>query len=239
MWKFYYVIFRNLFRIPFIIWKMRYEAKHPEKYSELDQYHMVQYVAWLIKTTGKIETKAYGLENLPKEGGYVMYPNHQGKYDALGIMLTHDSPCSIVMDEKRSHMPLVTEVIDLVKGKRMDKEDIRQSLRIINEMTEEVKQGRRYMIFPEGGYEFNNQNQVETFKAGSFKCAVNAKAPIVPVALVDSYKAFNSYEKGAVTTQVHYLKPLYYEEYQGLKTIEIAKIVQDRIAAVLKENSES
>lgn len=63
---------------------------------------------------------------------------------------------------------------------------------------------------------------------------MKAKAPIVPVALIDSYKVFNSYTLGRVTTQVHYLKPLFYEEYRNLKTIEIAKIVQARICEVIE-----
>lgn len=82
---------------------------------------------------------------------------------------------------------------------------------------------------------FNNKNKMGSFKAGCFKCALKSKAPIVPVALIDSYKVFNSYTLGKVTTQVHYLKPLLYEEYKNLKTIDIAKIVQERIAKVISE----
>ena len=159
----------------------------------------------------------YGEENLPKEGGYIMYPNHQGKYDALGIISTHRKPCSFVMDKVKSKMILVNEIVDLVQAKRLDRRDVRQAI-----------------IFPEGEYVFNNKNQMLPFKAGCFKCALKAKAPIVPVALIDSYKVFNSYTLGRVTTQVHYLKPLFYEEYRNLKTIEIAKIVQARICEVIE-----
>ena len=51
----------------------------------------------LMKVTGGIHTKAYGQENLPKEGGYMMYPNHQGKYDALGIVYTPVSYTHLLM----------------------------------------------------------------------------------------------------------------------------------------------
>lgn len=237
MIKFFYVIFMNLFRMPYMLPKMRYQANHPEKYSEQKRYHLVRHVITLIKRTGRIHTKAYGEENLPKEGGYVMFPNHQGKYDALGIMISHREPCSIVMDKNKSYTVLVNEVIDLVQGKRMDIHDVRQAMTIINEVTQEVKEGRRYIIFPEGGYDFNTRNTLSTFKAGSFKCAVKAKAPIVPVALIDSYKVFNRLTLGKVTTQVHFLKPLYYEEYKGLKTVEIAEIVKERIGEVLTQYS--
>ena len=102
-------------------------------------------------------------------------------------------------------------------------------------MAEEVKQGRRFIIFPEGGYRFNNCNTVEDFKAGTFKSAIKSKAPIVPVALIDSYKAFNSFSFKKITTEVHYLEPLYYEEYKDMKSQEIAMIVKERILSVLNQ----
>lgn len=237
MLRFLYVIFMNLFRAPYMIPKMRYQANHPEKYSELKRYNLVRHAITLMKRSGRIHTRSYGEENLPSEAGYVMYPNHQGKYDALGIMISHKEPCSFVMDKKKSHTLLVSEIVDLVQGKRMDIHDVRQAMTVINEISHEVKDGRKYIVFPEGGYEFNNKNSLGEFKPGSFKCAVKAKAPIVPVALIDSYKVFNSFSFGKVTTQVHFLKPLYYEEYKGLRTVDIAKIVKKRIAEVLAQYS--
>ena len=229
MIKFIYVILMNLFRAPYMIPKMRREADHPEKYSEEERYELARHVIRLMKITGGIYTKAFGTENLPEEGGYMMYPNHQGKYDALGIIHTHKKPCSLVMDKAKSNTILVREFVDLVQGKRLDKKDVRQALTVINEVSEEVKQGKRYILFPEGGYEYNNKNRVCAFKAGSFKIALKTRAPIIPVALINSYKVFNSFNLGPVRTQVHFLKPIFYEEYRGLKTPEIALLVQERI----------
>ena len=235
MLKFIYVILMNLFRAPYMIPKMRHEADHPEKYSMEERYALCRHAIRLMKRTGGIHTKAYGTENLPAEGGYMMYPNHQGKYDALGIMDTHDRPCSLVMDKAKSNTILVKEFVDLVQGKRLDKKNVRQALSIINEVAKEVSNGARYILFPEGGYDFNNRNNVCNFKAGSFKIALKSKAPIVPVALIDSYRVFNIFWMGPVTTQVHYLKPIYFEEYGSLKTQEIANLVRDRIQEKIDE----
>lgn len=229
MLRFLYVIIMNLFRAPYMITRMRYEADHPEKYSEKQRYELDQRAVRIMCNTGKIRTVCYGTENLPKDGGYIMYPNHQGKFDALAIILCHESPCSIVMDIKKSKSILVREFVDLLQGKRLDKTDVRQAMTIIREVANEVKEGRRYILFPEGGYEFNNKNRVSDFKPGSFKSATMSKAPIVPVALIDSFKVFNSLNVMPVTAQVHFLKPIPYEEYQGMKTQEIAALVKTRI----------
>jgi 1-acyl-sn-glycerol-3-phosphate acyltransferase len=218
---------------------MRTRADHPEKYSEEQRYKLVQHVIYLMKKTGKITTKAYGTENLPETGGYVMFPNHQGKYDVVGIMYTHEKPCSFVMDKKKSHTILMREFIDLVQGQRLEIDNPRQGIGVINQVAKEVEQGKRYILFPEGGYKFNNRNKVCEFKAGSFKIALKAKCPIVPVALIDSYKVFNSWHLGPVTTYVYYLEPIYYEEYKGMKTQELAKLVSSRIEEKINEVLES
>lgn len=235
MIKFIYVIIMNLFRAPYLIPKMRKLADHPEKYSDEERYNLARYVIRLMKVSGGIRTKAFGTEHLPEDGGYMMYPNHQGKYDALGIIYTHKKPCSFVMDKAKSYTILVNEFLDLLEGKRLDKKNVRQAMTVINEVSEDVKNGKRYILFPEGGYEFNNGNKVCEFKAGSFKIALKTKAPIIPVALIDSYKVFNSFNLGPVTTQVHYLKPILFEEYGHLKTQEIAAMVQERIELKINE----
>ena len=51
------------------------------------------------------------------------------------------------------------------------------------------------------------------------------------MALIDSYKPFNSLELGPVTTKVIFLPAIYYDEYKDMKTPEIAKMVRERIIA--------
>ncbi len=208
-----------------------------ERHSEEERYALANEMVSKMNNSSGYKTIANGLENLPKEGGYLLYPNHQGKYDVLGIFITHKKPCAFVMDEKKSHIILVAEFLGLVRGKAIIMNDLRQTLSVFKQIASEITtEGRKYIIFPEGGYKENNKNKMETFKPGSFKLAQMSKAPIVPVALVDSYKVYNSPHKGPVTTYVYYLEPIYYDEYKGMKTIEIARMVQDRIQHKLDEH---
>ena len=217
MLKLFYVIFMNLHRAPYMIPRMRAEADHPQRYTEEQRYSLVQHAIYLMNKTGKINTVETGIENLPKQGGYMMYPNHQGKYDVL----------------------LVREFCDLVQAKRLEKDNPRQGITIINQVAKEVAAGKKYILFPEGGYRFNNKNKVCDFKAGSFKIALKSHAPIVPIALIDSYKVFNSFHIGPTTTYVHYLKPICYEEYKGMKTQEIADLVKIRIEEKIQQEMQA
>lgn len=234
MLRFLYLIVRNIFIIPGIIKKMR-QLTADEKTSEEERYAYLQYIVGLMQKTGHIKTLVYGEENLPEEGGYVMYPNHQGKYDAYGIASVHKKPCTVVMNKDKSQYIFVTEIIDMIKGKRLDTKDVRQGFRIMSEVAAEVRDGRRYIVFPEGGYSKGKKNTLEEFKNGCFKMSVKSKTPIVPVVLIDSYKVMNSSKRGSVTTQVHFLPAIPYEEYQGMKTKEIAELVRGRIQSKLDE----
>ena len=177
-----------------------------------------------------------GVENLPAEGGYVLYANHQGKYDALGIMDAHKKPCTVMMDAKRSKMIIVDQFITLIDGCRIDKTDIKSQVEAARKVTKEVKKGRRYIVFPEGGY-FHNRNAIKEFMPGAFKCAVRANCPIVPVLLVDSYKPFEINSLRRVKTQVHFLPAIYPEEYEGLTTDQIAKLVRNRIVDAMQQKA--
>lgn len=218
--------------VVYYICKAHYIERHGERFSEETRYKMARKCIGIMIRNGRIETESFGQELLPKEGGYVMYSNHQGKYDTLGIMSSHPKPCTIVIDAYRSKLPITDTFIDLVQGSRLDKTDMKKQLHMILQIADEVKNGRRYIVFPEGGYD-HNKNELQDFMAGSFKCATKAKAPIVPVAIIDSYKPFGVNSLRKVKTQVHFLAPIFYEEYGKMTTAEIAEMVKGRISSTI------
>ena len=228
MVRFYYVI---LISLPFIIYYLlmaEHYVHHREQYDDVQCYDLAQRLIRRFKKNARIQTISYGEDNLPDEGGYIMYSNHQGKYDALGIISVHERPCTVVMDDERSQIILAKQFVDLLEGVRMSKTDIRQQVRASRDIRRGVEQGKRYIYFPEGKYD-KNGNHMQEFHAGAFKCAMQAKAPIVPVAIYDSHLVFDFNSLRKVTTQVYFLEPIYYEEYEDKTTQEISQIVKGRI----------
>ena len=116
----------------------------------------------------------------------------------------------------------------------MDRDDVRQSLEVIQAVTREVQAGRNYLIFPEGTRS-RKGNEMNEFHGGSFRCAIKAKCPILPLVFIDSFKVLDQKGSKPVTVQLHYLKPIPYEEYKGLKTVEVAALVKQRIAETIRE----
>ena len=211
-------------------------AKHPEKYSEEEMYRHIQYILKRAVRGGNIDLQVSGTENIPKEGGFMLYANHQGMFDVLAVAATCDIPVGAVLKKELYDIPFLHQVAICTRSFPMDREDVRQSLTVIQSVIREVKAGRNYLIFPEGTRS-RNGNQMGQFHSGSFRCATRSKCPIVPVALVDSFKVLDQKGSKPVTVQIHYLKPICWEEYGNLKTTELAALVKERIAQAIQAHT--
>lgn len=229
------MVFRNIFLVPFMWCKLCYYASHVEKYTEEQHYRMLRFIVLRANKGGNVTIDVHGKENLPDKSGFIFFPNHQGLYDVLAIVEACSIPFSVVAKKEIKDVQFLKQVIACMKGYLMDREDIRQSMQIIGNVTNEVKKGRNYVIFPEGTRS-KEGNQVQSFKAGSFKAATKAECPIVPVALINSFKPFDTNTISPVTVQVHFLPPLYYDDYKNMKTKEIADKVQKQIQQVILEH---
>ncbi len=229
------MVLRNIILVPYMWCKLCYHASHVDKYTEEEHYKMLRFIVLHANKGGNVTIQAYGKENIPKESGFMFFPNHQGMYDVLAIVEACSTPFSVVAKKEIKDIQFLKQVIACMKGYLMDREDIRQSMKVISDVTEEVKKGRNYVIFPEGTRS-KEGNMVQSFKAGSFKAATKAKCPIIPVALINAFKPFDTNTISPVTVEVHFLPPLYYEEYKDLKTKEIAEKVQKQIQMTILEH---
>ena len=230
------MVLKNLPIVPGAWQKLCRYAKHPEKYSEEEMYRHIQYILKRAVRGGNIDLQVSGTENIPKEGGFMLYANHQGMFDVLPVAATCDIPVGAVLKKELYDIPFLHQVAICTKSFPMDREDVRQSLTVIQSVIREVKAGRNYLIFPEGTRS-RNGNQMGQFHSGSFRCATRSKCPIVPVALVDSFKVLDQKGSKPVTVQIHYLKPICWEEYGNLKTTELAALVKERIAQAIQAHT--
>lgn len=230
------MVFRNILLVPIFWIKLCYHASHVDKYTEEEHFKLLKFIDHRANKGGNVTIDAYGLDNIPKEGGCILYPNHQGMYDTLAIMAVCPRPFSVVAKKELANIQFLKQVFACVKAYAIDREDVRQGLKVIMNVANDVKNGKMFIIFPEGTRS-KNGNQVGEFKGGSFKAATKAKCPIVPVALIDSFKPFDTNSIKPVTVQVHFMKPLFYEDYKDMKTTEIAEVVQERIQKTINENT--
>ena len=230
------MVLRNILLVPYMWIKLCYHASHVDKYTEEEHYEMLRFITRRANIGGNVTVDVHGQENIPDQDGFMFYPNHQGLYDVLAILDVCPRPFSVVAKKEIKNIQFLKQVIACMRGYLLDRDDVRQAMQVIIDVTKEVKNGRNYLIFAEGTRSKNGNHPGE-FKGGSFKAATKAQCPIVPVALIDSFKPFDTNTIKPVTVQVHFLNPLYYEEYKDMKTNQIAAEVKRRIEEVIHANT--
>lgn len=222
------MIAKNIFRLPGLYGKLRRYAKDPEAYPEEKTWNHIRKMLTLAVEKGNVDLQVYGLENIPKEPGFMLYGNHQGLFDVLAIAASCPQPLGIVYKKELKSTPILKEIFACTRSYPMDRSDARQSLTVIKAVTEQVEKGRNYVIFPEGTRS-KTGNQMGPFHAGSFRCAVKAKCTVVPMAFIDCFSVLDGKGSKPITAQLHYLTPIPYEEYAGMKAAQLADLVKSRI----------
>ena len=228
------MVLRNLRLIPGAWIKLCHYAKHTDEYSYEEKYKHIRYILTRAVQTGNIDLHVTGLEKIPQKDGFLMCGNHQGMFDILAIVAAFDRPLAAVLKKELKDIPFLKQIIACTHSYPMDREDVRQSMKVIQAVSKELQSGRNILIFPEGTRSKKGNEMVE-FHSGTFKCVTKSKCPIVPFALIDSYKVMDQKNSDQVTVQLHFLDPIYYEEYQDMKTAEIAALVQDRVGQAIQE----
>jgi len=230
------ILLQNVFRLPGAYAKLCRYAGDPDRYGEEQTWAHIGKVLNMVARSGNIDLQVSGIENIPADGGFMLYGNHQGLFDVVAIGSSCPRPLGAVYKIELTNTPVLKQIYACTHSFGMDRDDVRQSLTVIQNVTEEVKNGRSYLIFPEGTRS-KNGNAMGEFHGGSFRCAIKAKCPIVPFALIDSFKVLDQKGSAPVKVQLRYLTPIPYEEYKDLKSVALAQLVKDRIQAAIDENT--
>ena len=230
------MVLLNIFRVPGLFSRLWHYAKHTDEYPEQEKWDLIHKILGYAVKAGNVDLQVFGKENLPEQDGFVLYANHQGMFDVVALASDWERPLAAVLKKELADVPLLKQIRQCTYSFAMDREDVRQSLTVIKGVTEEVLKGRNYLIFPEGTRS-RNGNVMGEFHGGSFRAAMKAQCPIVPLCYIDSFKVLDQKGSKKVSVQMHYLKPIPYEEYKDLKTTELAELVKGRIQEVLDANA--
>lgn len=231
-----WMVLKNILIVPWGYIRLCRYARHTDRYPEEKKWKHIHFLMKRAVKSGNIDLVVTGLDTLPEEDGFMLYANHQGMFDVVAIAATWQRKIGCVFKKELTNVPFLKQICTCTRSFAMDREDVRQSLEVIQKVTKEVQAGRNYLIFPEGTRS-RKGNEMLDFHGGSFRCAVKAKCPIVPVAFIDSFRVLD--EKGIqpVKVQLHYLPPIPYEEYAGMKAAEVAQLVKGRIQAAIDQYS--
>ncbi|MFL7868886.1 MAG: lysophospholipid acyltransferase family protein [Anaerolineales bacterium] len=142
---------------------------------------MRAFLSWLIRTVINLiaHVEIQGLENIPKEAGFVIATNHLGRLDVALLFYTLEGDFILPVAEKYEHHWLFGPIGNAMGGIWLDR--FNADVRSIREILARMKAGGILVIAPEG-----TRSKTEAMaegKPGVAYLATKAGVPIVPVAL--------------------------------------------------------
>lgn len=177
----------------------------------------------------RLKIKAYGLENVPKEGRLVVYANHKSYTDAFVLM--EKLPRAITLTPKKSVMklPVVGAWLKTYDVFPINRNNARETAKDMEQAVETVKKGYAMSVFPEGSISNRLSEEIGLMKPGSFKLALKAEADILIVRF-DGNHLVRKRAPFLKTRRLITVLPVYkYEDFKNLSTQEIADEVMHRI----------
>lgn len=183
--------------------------------------HVLNYVGAKVNVVGR--------ENIPKET-CLYVANHQGFFDIPITVYSLDKTVGFIAKKELLKFRILTYWMQQIHCIFMDRSNVRESIKAINEGIDALKNGHSLVIFPEGTR--SKGPRIGEFKKGSLKLALKSGVPIVPVAIDGSYKLREGNEKNRIKSaevKVTICKPIYLNELSKEEQTNLSETVRDII----------
>jgi 1-acyl-sn-glycerol-3-phosphate acyltransferase len=160
--------------------------------------------------------KAYGLDNLPKAGGFILASNHQSHLDPplIGSCIFPRQLKYTARDTLFKN-PVIGFILESWGSFRIKRGTIdREAWEVFKNY---AQKGYGVVFFPEGTR--SGDGEIHDGKPGTGMLVCMARVPVVPVYINNSYAAFPRHKKFprlfGVRITVTFGKPIYFDEYYG------------------------
>lgn len=136
--------------------------------------------ALLLKLIG-IPIAVEGLEHLVPGQTYVYAANHRSQFDIFVLLVTLPGDFGWVAKKSLFQIPIFGQAMGRLGNISVDRDNLQEAIRSLNQAATLVQSGRSVIIFPEGTRA--TSRELLPFKKGVFIMALKAGQPIVPISI--------------------------------------------------------
>ena len=141
-----------------------------------------------------------GREHLPT-GAVVYMPNHQSNFDILALYAGLPVQFRWLAKEELFRIPLFGFAMRRTGYIPVNRSDRKKAIRSMAEAARRITEGTSVIVFPEGTRSFDGS--LQPFKKGGVMLAIDAGAPIVPVAIRGSHEVMPKYSHWTRGGRIH------------------------------------
>lgn len=180
-----------------------------------------------------VKVTVKGRENIPNEP-VLFATNHRSIADIPIFYTTVPQLTGIIAKKEISRIPFLSWWMRLLNCLFLDRDDLKQAMKIILTGIDLIKSGSSMCIMPEGTR--NHEAEMLPFKEGSFKMAEKTGCPIVPVALWKTDDIFELHMPKVHKTRVviYYGEPIRLAGMPREEQKHVGVLVRSQIEAMLK-----
>lgn len=178
-----------------------------------------------------------GEENIPQDTPVLYIGNHRSFFDIVLTYVRVPRPTGYIAKKSMEKVPLLNIWMRNLHCLFLDRENLKAGAQTIIEAIHMMKDGKSVCIFPEGTRN-KEEGTLLPFHEGSFKIAVKADCPIIPMTINNSAAVFeNQFPKiKKAHVIIEYGKPIYIKELPKEQQKKIASYVQDIILETHRKN---
>lgn len=203
--------------------KTEFNQKDSKFYRFLME-HMFTY----LNTLGLVRIHFEGKEKIEKGKKLVYVCNHRSKFDPM-VISDKLKGYNIAWIAKKSlfKMPLVSNYMYKSNFLSLDRDDLRQGLRVIEKAVEYISEGQNSIgVFPEGTRN-TTKDKLLPFKSGSFKISLLAKTDIVVMAVLNTELIAKRWPLKSTKVYVRVCEVIKYDDIKDLTSYEVANKVHE------------
>ena len=172
-----------------------------------------------------------GLEQLPKDGRFLLVCNHIHDLDPVTLLhFFRRSQLAFISKRENTKKFLVGPLMHKTMCQLINRENDREALKTILNCIRLLKEDQvSVAVFPEGYTSLDGL--LHPFRSGVFKIALKAKVPVVVCTLQNTNKAFhNALRLKPTYVKLHLLKVFSPEETEGLTAVQLGNLVHTMMA---------